>query len=115
MSTDAVIVAARVSPAGARVEQVLEELLELRVVPSSFERIASSRSMTAANVGPPTTVGPGSAASTASTTGTRARDERSGQCARICDSSASSSGGMMAGTAWFAHVDCAPVPFTEKS
>ena len=44
-----------------------------------------------------------------------ARDDRSGHCARICDSRVSISGGTIAGTAAFAHVVCVPVPFTVKS
>ena len=43
-----------------------------------------------------------------------ARDDRSGHCARICDSRASTSGGTMAGTAGFADV-CVRAPFTVKS
>ena len=47
--------------------------------------------------------------------GHAARDDRSGHCARICDSIASSSGGRIAGTAGFTQVAPAPEPLIEKN
>jgi hypothetical protein len=76
--------------------------------------MASSRSISEANVGPPMT--------SARFCGIcciqyvhAARDDRSGHCARICDCSASSSGGRMAGRTGLAQAAVVPEPLTERN